>query len=90
MRIFNCNNKIMTNSKEAKERIKINKLLEESGWKFFDTEKEQANIQLEPNVKMTQKDIDTFGKDFETTKNGYRKIVPEYVKDYVPVNQFMK
>ncbi len=61
----------MANSKEAKARIKINKLLEESGWRFFDTEKGQANIQLEPNVKITQKDIDAFGEDFETTKNGY-------------------
>jgi len=61
----------MANSKEAKARIKINKLLEESGWRFFNTEKGQANIQLEPNVKITQKDIDTFGEDFETTKNGY-------------------
>jgi len=58
----------MANSKEAKARIKINKLLEESGWRFFDTEKEQANIQLEPNVKITEKDIDAFGADFETTK----------------------
>jgi len=61
----------MSNSKEAKARIKINKLLEESGWRFFDTEKGQANIQVEPNVKITQKDIDAFGEDFETTKNGF-------------------
>ena len=61
----------MANSKEAKARIKINKLLEASGWRFFDTEKGQANIQLEPNVKITQKDIDAFGEDFETTKNGF-------------------
>ncbi len=61
----------MTNSKEAKARIKINKLLEESSWRFFSTEKGQANIQLEPNVKITQKDIDAFGEDFEMTKNGF-------------------
>ena len=61
----------MANSKEAKARIKINKLLEESGWRFLDTEKGQANIQLEPNIKITQKDIDAFGEDFETTKNGF-------------------
>ena len=61
----------MTNSKEAKARIRINKLLEESGWRFFDTEKGQANIQLEPNVKITQRDIDAFGEDFETTRNGF-------------------
>lgn len=61
----------MANSKEAKARLKINKLLEEAGWNFFDDEKRQANIQLEPNVKLTQKDIDAFGEDFETTNNGF-------------------
>ncbi len=61
----------MANTKEAKARIKINKLLEESGWRFFDNEKGQANISLEPNVKLTQKDIDAFGEDFESTKNGF-------------------
>ncbi len=57
--------------KEAKARIKINKLLEEAGWQFFDDEKKQSNISLESNVKITQKDIDAFGEDFETTKNGF-------------------
>ncbi|KKS55877.1 MAG: Type III restriction protein res subunit [Candidatus Magasanikbacteria bacterium GW2011_GWA2_42_32] len=61
----------MANSKEAKARIKINKLLEEAGWRFFDNEKGQANIQLEPNVKITKKDIDAFGEDFESTKGGF-------------------
>lgn len=61
----------MANSKEAKARIKINKLLEQAGWRFFDNEKGQANISLEPNVKLTQKDIDAFGEDFESTKNGF-------------------
>src|SRR3989344_6260716 len=57
--------------KEAKARIKINKLLEESGWRFFDDGKDLANIQLEPNVKIAKKDIDAFGDDFESTKNGF-------------------
>src|SRR3989304_3820839 len=61
----------MANSKEVKARIKINKLLEEAGWRFFDNEKGQANIQLEPNVKITKKDIDAFGEDFESTKGGF-------------------
>ena len=61
----------MANSKEAKARIKINKLLEQAGWRFFDNEKGQANISLEPNVKLTQKDIDAFGEDFQSTKNGF-------------------
>jgi len=59
------------NQKEAKARIKINKLLEEAGWRFFDDEKGSANIQLEPNVKITKKDIDAFGKDFESAKTGF-------------------
>jgi type I restriction enzyme R subunit len=61
----------MGNTKEAKARIKINKLLEEAGWRFFDNEKGQANISLEPNIKITKKDIDSFGEDFESTKNGF-------------------
>jgi len=61
----------MANSKEASARLKINKLLEQASWRFFDDEKGQANIQLEPNVKISQKDIDAFGNDFESTKNGF-------------------
>jgi len=57
--------------KEAGARIKINKLLEESGWRFFDDEQGPANIQLEPNVKITKKEIDAFGKDFESVTSGF-------------------
>lgn len=57
--------------KEAKARIKINRLLEESGWRFFDDENGQANICLEPNVKLKSTDIDSMGDDFERTKNGF-------------------
>ena len=58
-------------SKEAKARIKINKLLEESGWRFFDSEEGSANIQLELHTKITQKDVDAFGENFEKTKKGF-------------------
>ena len=61
----------MANVKEAKARIKINKLLEDASWRFFDNEKGPANIQLEPQVKISKKDIDSFGYDFETRKNGF-------------------
>ena len=61
----------MATNKEAKARIKINKLLEEAGWRFFDDGNRSANIQLEPNVKLTEKDIDAFGHDFEKTKTGF-------------------
>ncbi len=57
--------------KEAKARIKINNLLQEAGWRFFDDKDGPANIQLEPNVKIKEKDIDEFGKDFERTSSGY-------------------
>ena len=58
-------------SKEAKARIKINKLLEEAGWRFFDSEDGIANIQLELHTKITQKEYDAFGEDFETSKHGF-------------------
>lgn len=57
--------------REAKARIKINRLLENSGWRFFDNENSKANIQLESNVKITETQLDAFGEDFEKTKNGY-------------------
>ena len=58
-------------NKEAKARIKINKLLEESGWRFFDDENGSANIQLENNVKITEKHLNEFGENFEKTTNGF-------------------
>jgi len=48
----------MPNSKEAKARIKINKLLEESGWRFDDDKNGKANIQLEAGVKFNELDED--------------------------------
>ena len=38
--------------KEAKARIKINKLLEESGWRFFDDGEYHKNIEVEDNVNI--------------------------------------
>ncbi len=58
-------------AKEAKARIKINRLLEEADWRFFDDASGSANIVLEPNVKITQTEFDAFGQDFETVKNGF-------------------
>lgn len=55
--------------KEALARISINKLLEDSGWRFFPSEKGIANIQLEPNVKIKQEDLD--GIELKKTKNGF-------------------
>ena len=55
---------------EAHARIKINHLLEQAGWRFFDNEQGPANILLENHVKITQKQVDAWGNDFEKTKNG--------------------
>ncbi|MDO8511967.1 MAG: DEAD/DEAH box helicase family protein [bacterium] len=53
-------------SKEAKARIKINKLLEESGWRFEDDKNGKANIHLEPGVKYAE-----LGDDFENETHGF-------------------
>lgn len=58
-------------AKEAKARIKINKLLEAAGWRFFDDANGPANIQLEANVKITKKQVDEYGENFEKVKNGF-------------------
>jgi len=57
--------------KEAKARIRINKLLEEAGWRFFDTPEGRANICLETNVKITEKKLNELGEDFEKIESGY-------------------
>ncbi len=56
----------MVKSKEASARIKINKLLEESGWCFEDKEWIKANIQLEPGVKYAD-----LGDDFQNDTHGF-------------------
>jgi type I restriction enzyme, R subunit len=55
---------------EAHARIKINKLLEEAGWRFFDNDEGKANILLENHVKITKKEVDAWGNDFEKIKSG--------------------
>ena len=57
--------------KEAKARIKINKLLEAAGWRFFDDQNGKANISLENNVKITESHINAMGEDFEKTTSGF-------------------
>lgn len=61
----------MSNSKEAKARIKINKKLEEAGWRFFNDNNGVANIDLETGAKITQSSLNELGEDFEKTSNGY-------------------
>ena len=55
---------------EAHARIKINKLLEEADWRFFDNEEGKANVLLENHVKITQHEVDAWGNDFEKVKSG--------------------
>ncbi len=57
--------------KEATARIKINRLLEESGWRFFADDNGPANVQLEPAVKLKSHDLDALGDDFEGDKRGF-------------------
>ncbi|TSC54985.1 MAG: type I restriction enzyme, R subunit [Parcubacteria group bacterium LiPW_30] len=56
------------NNKEAKARIRINSLLQQSGWRFFDDENSKANIALN---KLSKKSVDELGNDFEKTKNNF-------------------
>jgi len=58
-------------AKEAQARIKINKLLEAAGWRFFDGATGRANVVLEPNVKLTQGQIDALGNDFDASSKGF-------------------
>jgi type I restriction enzyme R subunit len=58
-------------AKEAKARIKINRLLEESGWRFFDDASGNANIVLEPKVKLTKAAVDALGDNFEQASKGF-------------------
>jgi len=57
--------------KEATARIKINKLLEASGWRFFPEGAVSANICLEPKVTIKSSDLDALGDDFEKTSKGF-------------------
>ena len=54
--------------KEAKARIKINTLLQEAGWRFFDNDQGPATVALENNVKLTKQAVDELGNDFDKTK----------------------
>ena len=56
---------------EATARVKINRLLERAGWRFFAEGDEPANVRLEPNVEIKQTDLDALGDDFEKTSNGF-------------------
>lgn len=57
-------------SKEAQARIKVNKLLEEAGWRFFQTAEGRANIKCEYLTRFNI-GIQDVGNNFEKIKNGF-------------------
>ena len=58
-------------NKEAMARIKINKLLEAAGWRFFADGTAPANIRLEPSVTIKSSDLEALGENFEKTSRGF-------------------
>src|SRR5438552_1087280 len=61
----------MASPKEALARVKINRLLEAAGWRFFDDDRGPANIILELHSKIQKNELDALGANFEGTKNGF-------------------
>jgi type I restriction enzyme, R subunit len=57
--------------KEAKARIKINNLLEEAGWRFFDNDQGISNIDLEHRTIKGKYDNLKLGDDLDNAPNGF-------------------
>lgn len=58
--------------KEASARLKINRLLEESGWRLFDGEYGRANVDVETRLSPGMKiDTQSAGEDYENTSGGF-------------------
>ena len=55
---------------EAAARIKINRLLENAGWRFFPKKGQPANIRLEASVDITTRQLDNMGNNFEKSEKG--------------------
>lgn len=58
-------------AKEATARIKINRLLEAAGWRFFDDKDGPANVRLEAGAKLKPADLEALGENFEKTARGF-------------------
>ena len=56
---------------EATARRKIDRLLENAGWRFFDSDDGRANIRLEAQVALKRDDLDRLGDDFERSGRGF-------------------
>ena len=55
---------------EAAARIRINRLLEEAGWRFFPDGDAPANVRLEPTIAIRPDDLAALGDDFEKASTG--------------------
>ena len=55
---------------KATARIKINRLLEAAGWRFFD-DATDAQHRAGANVKLTQTRVDALGENFDGVSNGF-------------------
>jgi len=71
--------------KEATARIKINKLLEAAGWRFFQDGNAPANIRLEPSVTIKPTDLNALGDDFEKTTKGFVDFLLLDAKGFPPL-----
>ena len=56
---------------EAAARVKIDKMLEAAGWRFFPEGGKQANIQLEQGVTIGKSGLDALGNNFEKAAKGF-------------------
>lgn len=48
----------------------IDPIFEKESWRFFDDKNGPANVLLEPGVKITKRQLDALGNNFENTKGG--------------------
>lgn len=56
---------------EASARVKIDRLLEAAGWRFFPEGDKPANIQLEQGVTIGETALDALGNNFEKAAKGF-------------------
>jgi type I restriction enzyme R subunit len=61
----------MPSSTEAQARIKINKLLEQAGWRFFEEDSKSANISCEHRITKKKYNVNDLGNDFDKVENGF-------------------
>lgn len=57
--------------KEAAARIKINKLLEVAGWRFFADGDVPSNVRLESAVALEATNLNALGENFERARRGF-------------------